>query len=77
MTENEKIILESRIEQLEKYKNELFGETEQLKKQKWELISIIKATAELINKFEMYNEMSFEILFQHIENILKKHGVKI
>lgn len=76
MTDKE-IILESRIEQLQKEKNELFEKTEQLKIEKWDLISIIKATAELINKFETYNELSFEILYQHIENVLKKHGIQM
>ena len=49
----------------------------QLESEKAELISIIKAMAELIDKFELYNELSFEILYQHIENALRKHGVTL
>lgn len=48
-------------------------ELENLEQQKAELISVVKATAELIEKFELWNELSFEILFSHIENVLKKY----
>ena len=66
-------ILESKIEVLERENEYLKTMNDGLLQHKNELISIIKATAELIEKFELWNELSFEILFSHIENILKKH----
>ena len=56
-------------EYLESLKNKIT----ELEQQKAELISVIKATAELIEKFELWNELSFEILFSHIENVLNKY----
>ena len=56
-------------EYLETLKNKI----EELEQQEAELISVIKATAELIEKFELWNELSFEILFSHIENVLNKY----
>ena len=53
--------------------SELIERITELEQQNKELISVIKATAELIEKFELWNELSFEILFSHIENVLNKY----
>lgn len=67
---------ESIIADLHELKSEKFVMKKKLlefEQQKAELISVIKATAELIEKFNLWNELSFEILFSHIENVLNKH----
>lgn len=73
-------IYEKLVKHVEMQRDDLYQELQsnemlinELEQQKAELISVVKATAELIEKFELWNELSFEILFSRIENVLKKY----